>query len=312
MNRYTLIDTGSNQSPRWPTDDEIEYLLPENTTDMDVHGLGVCPVTRFSHEIDLDGEQDVKGEVEPLIPLQDQINMTTFDLKIVEQFGAFRQRWVSGYDPTDETGRAKEPFKAGIDRLWVAEDADTKFGEFGQTDVAGYLSSIEKSIQHMSTIGQVPPYHLLGLVANLSAEALAAARDGLDRKIQELQGTLDEPWKQTFQLASHAAKDEKSAGDDGAAPVWRDTSARAFSATVDALGKMSQMLGVPATELWSRIPGVTAQDVARWKSSLTQPGVLDELNSLIEKAVTKGVQTEPAGTPGQGNYQQFEARPSGV
>jgi hypothetical protein len=311
MNRYTLIASDRDQSPRWP--DLDQDIIPFGASGVDEHGLGVCPVVRFQHEIDLDGEMDVMGEVEPLIPLQDQINMTTFDLLIAQQFGAFRQRWVSGYDPTDEQGRAKETFRAGIDRLWMAEDTDTKFGEFSQTDLKDYLNSIEASIQHMSTIGQVPPYHLLGLVANLSAEALAAARDGLDRKIQELQGTLDEPWKQSFQLASHAAGDEKSAKDNLARPIWRDTSARAFAATVDALGKLSQMLGVPAPELWSRVPGVSAQDVARWKASLAQPGVLQELADLIEKAQTKGTQTEtPASAPGAGMYQQYEARPQGV
>jgi hypothetical protein len=309
-NRYTMIAEDQGRAPRWPNSDDI---LPYGASRVDEHGLGVCPIVRFQHEIDLDGELDVMGEVEPLMPLQDQINMTTFDLLIAEQFGAFRQRWVSGFDPTDETGRAKEPFRAGIDRLWMAEDPGTKFGEFSQTELGDYLNSIEASIRHMSTIGQVPPYHLLGLVANLSAEALAAARDGLDRKVQELQGTLDEPWKQSFQLASHAAGDDKSAKDNGAQPIWRDTSARAFAATVDALSKMSQMLGVPAPELWSRIPGVSAQDVARWKASLAQPGVLEELADLIEKAQSKGLQsTTPQQTPASGSYQQYEAREQGV
>jgi hypothetical protein len=232
---------------------------------------------------------------------------------IAEAFASFRQRWVTGMgNISDPKGRPRRPFSPGIDRLWVAEDTDTKFGEFGQTDLKDNLDGIEKSLQHASTIAQVPPYQLLGLVANLSAEALAAARDGMDRKIQELQATLDEPWKQTMRLASHAAGDEKSAKDDGAYVVWRDTSARAFAATIDALGKMSQMLGVPAPELWSMIPGVSAEKVATWKASLAQPGVMEELADLIEKAVTKGANSAPPGTPGQPAYNQYEARPSGV
>ena len=81
------------------------------------HGLGVCPVVRYLHEIDLDGEMDVSGDVEPLIRLQDQINTTTFNLLMAQQYGAFRQRWVTGMVP-DEEGSPREPFRAGVDRLW--------------------------------------------------------------------------------------------------------------------------------------------------------------------------------------------------
>ena len=149
----------------------------------------------------------------------------------------------------------------------------------------------KRQIRHMSTIAQVPPYHLLGQIANLSAEALAAARDGLDRKIGELQGILSEPHKQTLRLAGLAAGNKPAWDDRTSTVVWRDTSARAFAATADALGKVAQMLGVPATELWSRIPGVSAEEVARWKQVAESQGALAELNRMLETSMTKGWQT---------------------
>jgi hypothetical protein len=255
---------------------------------------------------------DVSGEVEPLIPIQDQLNTTTFDLLMAMQYAAFRQRWVTGMVPDDEDGRPKEPFRVGVDRLMVAEDADTKFGEFSQTALADYLSSSDASIKHMATIAQVPPYHLLGQVANLSADALAAARDGLDRKIEELQGVLSEPWKQTLQLASLASGNQAGWNDTTSTIVWRDTSARAFAATVDALGKAAQMLGIPATELWQRIPGTSAAEVERWKTIASQKGALAELNQIIESQMTKGAQT--GGPPTEEGPYQGPAlmRPKGV
>ena len=307
QNRYTLV--GKPESPElfWPSDfgwtanDDMEVSggtdeppVPVTTPQVEYHGLGVCPVVRFLHEVDLDGEMDVTGEVEPLIPIQDQLNTTTFDLLMAMQYAAFRQRWVSGMVVADEDGREKAPFRIGVDRLLTAEDPDTKFGEFSQTDLGDYLKSTDESIKHMATIAQVPPYHLLGQVANLSADALAAARDGLDRKIEELQAVLSEPWKQTLQLASKAADDDDGWNDATSTIVWRDTSARAFAATVDALGKASQMLGIPATELWQRIPGVSAEEVNRWKAVAESKGALAELNQLIEQQMTRGnQQTNP-------------------
>jgi hypothetical protein len=227
--------------------------------------MNMCPVVRFLYETDLDGEDDCTGEIEPLIPIQDQINFDTFNLMISTQFAAFRQRWVTGMAPVDEVGDEAAPFRPGVDRVWSSDDTETRFGEFGETALMPYSSVREDGIRHMSTISQVPPYHLLGQVANMSAEALAAARDGLDRKIQELQASMTDPWRNVFRLTNLASGNKDGWNDLFGTVVWRDTSARAFGATIDGLTKIAQMLGVPAEELWARIPGATADDVASWQ-----------------------------------------------
>ncbi|MEO3856226.1 phage portal protein [Acrocarpospora sp. B8E8] len=132
------------------------------------HNLGVCPVVRYVNEVDLDESQAVAGEVEPLLEIQDQINSTTFNLLMAQQYAAHRQRWVTGMaPPLDENGTPIEPFRVRVDGLFVAEDPDTKFGEFSQTSLEGYLKSREESIRSMATISQTPPYYLLGVVSNL-------------------------------------------------------------------------------------------------------------------------------------------------
>ena len=254
------------------------------------HGLGVCPVVRFLYEADLDGEDDCSGEIEPLMPLQDQINFDTFNLMISEQFAAFRQRWVTGMSPVDEEGRESQPFRPGVDRMFAAEDPGTKFGDFSETALAPYSGVREDGIRHMSTISQVPPYHLLGQIANLSAEALAAARDGLDRKVEELQALLTDPWRNTFRLSALASGDKKGWNDLFGTILWRDTSARAFGATIDGLTKAAQMLGVPEEELWARIPGVTADDVAAWRLAKQR----EEAQALVQQAIAGAVNPPPA------------------
>jgi hypothetical protein len=295
---YTLTGRQNSEQLWFPQEDDP--LLLDGTQTVSEHGLGVCPVIRYAHEIDLDAETDVSGVVEPLIPLQDQLNTITFDLLMAMQYGAFRQRWVTGMVVADEEGNPVEPFRAGVDRLMVAEDATVKFGEFGQTDVTGFLKSAEATIQHMSTLTQLPPYYLLGQTVNLSADALTASRDALDRQVEELQGVLDEPYKQTMQLAAKAAGDVVNAGDDTAVIVWRDTGGRNYAATVDALGKLTQMLGVPATELWEKVPGVTADDVARWRKAASSAGALAELNEMLERSMSKAAMPPAAQSPGGG------------
>jgi hypothetical protein len=257
------------------------------------HGLGVCPAVRFVNSADLDGD-GVRGEVEPLIDAQDQLNMTTFNLLMAQQYAAFRQRWVTGMaPPIDDDGNPMEPFRSRVDGLFVAEDADTRFGEFGATDLAGYLNSREATIRHVATLSQVPPYHLLGHMVNLSAEALTAARDGLDRKTGERQSLFGESWEQVLRLAALATGDKDGWDDIKAQVVWRDTSARSLAQTVDALGKLVTMLGVPPQELWEKIPGVTQTDVERWKEAAKTGDAMARMNDIIAKQMAPQVEKLP-------------------
>lgn len=288
--RYRLVN-----SP----DQRDKLRLVDGDDAVRTHGLGVCPVVRYLNGDDLDGDDCVRGEIEPLFDLQDQLNSTTFGRMMAEQFAAFRQRYVSGMVAEDENGRPKAPFAAAVDRLWVAEDPDTKFGEFAQTDLSGYLKSIEETIRHIATISQTPPHHLLGAMTNLSADALNSARDGLNSKVAERKATLGESHEQTLRLASLAAGDEEGWLDTAAQIVWRDTESRSLAQTVDALGKLTQMLQVPAEELWERIPGVTQTDVKRWKAAAARGDAIQQLNARIDRQMNGAAAGEDAEQPEQ-------------
>jgi hypothetical protein len=265
------------------------------------HGLGVCPVVRYLNGEDLDGDDCVRGEVEPLFEMQDQLNATTFNLLMAQQYAAFRQRWIAGMVVTDEDGSPRSPFQAAVDRLWVAEDPDVRFGEFSQTDLSGYLQSIEATIRNIATVSQTPPHHLLGQMANLSAEALAAAESGLQRKIAERKSSFGESHEQMLRLASLAAGDREGWEDIAAQVVWRDTEARSLSTTVDALGKLAQMLNVPVEELWERVPGVTKTDVDRWRKAAERArrdaDAMEQLNRMLDRQLNSSQPGEP-GEPG--------------
>ena len=278
QSRYRLV--GSTDSRILRLDDGDDAVME--------HGLGVCPVVRYRGGDDLDGDESVRGEIEPLFDLQDQLNLTTFHLLMAQLYAAFRQRWASGMVATDENGNPKAPFEAMVDKLWVAEDPDVKFGEFSATDLSGYLASAEAQIKHIATISQTPPHNLLGQMANLSADSLNAARDGLNSKVAEAKSVLGESHEQTMRLTSLAAGDKAGWQDTSAQATWRDTESRSLAQTVDALGKLRQMLDVPPQELWEKIPGVSQQDVARWKAAAEKGDALGQLNAII------GKQTAPA------------------
>lgn len=278
-------------------DDQATYFMGERNGDFEfletrTHNLGVTPIIRYLDEDDLDADDDVepfhqahrndrmpmRGQVAPLVPLQDQIDLTTFGLLVAQHYAAFRQRYIIGWVAESE----KELLKAGASQIMTFdEDAnEMKIGEFEQTDLRGYIESREASLRHAASLSQTPVHELIGELVNLSAEALAAAEQGHERKKEERKTLFGESREQSLRLAGRIMGVDVP---DDAQVVWRDTSARAFAATVDGLGKLAQMLGIPPEELWERVPGATTQDVQRWKKASQSGSSFDDLAALLDR-----------------------------
>lgn len=246
----------------------------------DAHGLGVTPFVRFRDR--LDGE--AVGIIRPAMNLQDRVNEVVFSTLIALQYASFRQRWATGLAiPIDEeTEEPIEPFQSAVDRLWVSEDSEARFGDFAQTELSGHHAAYESTVRTLAAVSQVSPNILTGDLANLSAEALAQMESGTQKKGAEYETNFGESWESGFRLAALAAGDRAGANDTSASVRWRDTGARSFAQTVDGLGKIAQMLQVPVEGLWERIPGVTDDDITYWKSLRAQDP-LAELTAEITR-----------------------------
>jgi hypothetical protein len=247
------------------------------------HSAGVCPVVRFPNTLDLDGGS--VGEVEPLIVLQDQLDAATFNVEMAQQYAVHRQRWVTGMIvEEDDDGNPVEPFKAAVDRVWQAEDPDTRFGEFAQTDTKAWLDARDATLHHIALKSQTPPSpHAM---VNIAAEAMAAWEQPFQRKVAERKVTFGEAYEQCFALDARLSGMPEEA-DVAAEIVWRDTGSRSLSQTVDALGKAAQMLGIPPRGLWHRIPGVTDQELASWESMAAEADALGQLASMFERQLAE-------------------------
>jgi hypothetical protein len=290
-----LLDRDTVYTFARPKDSEDWVLSREEE-----HGLGVTPFVRFRDRLD----DEAVGIIRPVINLQDRVNEIVFSTLIALQYAAFRQRWATGLaipveevldadgKPTGEE-RPVEPFKAAVDRLWVSEDTETKFGDFAQTETSGHLAAYDSTVRTLAAIAQVSPKIFTGDLVNIGAEALAQMEAATQRKISEYETIFGESWESGFRLAAKAAGDASGAADMSAQVRWRDTEARSLAQTVDALGKVSQMLDVPAEGLWEKIPGVTDQDILRWKD-LRKADPLAELTAEISR------QTRASTTPAPG------------
>lgn len=287
-----MLNTAVYQSIGRPR--QTPVYLPEITVNADdarpfEHGMGVVPVVRFMQtmaEVD-DGPE---GIIWSMLPIQRQVNQTTFSLAMAELYGAFKQRWVTGLEiQEDEDGNPKEPFNVAVDRLLQAEDVDTKFGEFGQTDLKGYLDSRDKQMLFATSKRHLPPHKMVvgDSVSNVSAEALTALQDGHVMDVGAVQTSLGESGEQMMRLAGKAINDDDAWRDVSSQVRWRDTTPRSLAQIADALGKLAIQLKIPPQALWERIPGVTEQDLRAWEKLAKEGDSFAKLDGLVNDARTR-------------------------
>ena len=250
------------------------------------HGAGVCPVVRYTNRQDLEGR--TAGEVEPFIPLLGSIDQTKFDRLVVQRFASWIVRTVAGMKQSETvaaTGETPEQVKLRLTAadLLMADDHDTKFGHLPASPLDGFIASRDSELRDLAAVSQTPAFELLGQMANLSAEALDAAKDSQNAKSDERKHTLGEQHEQLIRLGCHLAGDAAGAADFDAQVRWADTSLRSLAQAADAFGKLAQMLGVPPEILWPKIPGFTQQDVDAAKAAVE--GARNQIDELAGELV---------------------------
>lgn len=262
--------------------DEVHLLVMSESGDSLTHfetrshGVGVCPVVRFTNHLDLRGR--AAGDVEPIIPVLGRIDQTVFDRLVVQRFASWKVRTVAGMaKPELPEDASAERLRLKVEDILIAEDPDTKFGTLDETSLGGFIEAHDADVRALAALSQSPAHELVGTMANLSAEALAAAEASLTRRVTRVKHPLGEAWEQTLRLGAKIMGDEDAAKDVASQMHWRDMESRSLAQAADALGKLATMLGVPVELLWEKIPGWTTTDVDRAKQLVEQGGGLEAL-----------------------------------
>lgn len=196
----------------------------------------------------------------------------------------------------DELGNPTPvPINYNARRFLFAEDPETKFGSLEGGPLSGFIESLDMQIRHPAAISQIPPFHLLGQVANLSAEALQAAETSLTRKVQEFRTSFGESWERVFRIAGELEGVSSAADDFAGEVLWRDMESKSLAQSADALGKMAQQLAIPVKGLWSRVPGVTQTELEDWNNLYDEGDAQAMLASTLNRATNPAANT--GGTP---------------
>ena len=211
---------------------------------------------------------------------------------VASEFGAFRQRWVTGMEiPRDpETNQPVEPFRAAVDRLWMSENPEVKFGEFSSTDLVPYVKSVEMLVQHVASQTRTPPHYFYLSGQFPSGESIKSAETGLVAKARRKMRHLSESWEEVMRLA-FAVEDDERADFAAAETIWADPESRTEGEHVDATLK-KKALDVPIQQLWEDL-GYSPQQIERFRGMLAESAFLNALAGPPAPAPTPALPPAP-------------------
>lgn len=249
----------------------------------EAHDIGVTPIVRYTNLLDLDGH--ATGEVEPIIPIAKRIDQDTYDRLIVQRYGAWKIRYITGLvKPRDMTDEA---YKRGLMQLKVgdfliSDDKETKFGTLPETQLAGFITARDADVRDLAAVTQIPPHHMLGTTPQMQPESLASVNASLQARSLERRTSFGESHERLFRLSALLKGNKEEARAWDLQVRWANRETRSLTQTADALGKIAVQLKVPVEMLWEKIDGWTDSDSVRAKD-LLENGTIDQLIAQFEQ-----------------------------
>lgn len=224
--------------------------------------LGECALVPFTNRPRM--LKEARPEWWPALPIQRRINKTLLDRMAMQDEGAFKAMWATGLSiPTDpETGQPVEPFKRALDRLFVNENEEGKFGQFEAEDIKQMLEAVKDDVMAGAIVVPTPPDQFLGEIVNVSGGGLEAARDSLTRRVNLHKDRDGESFEAVARLALKAAgKDVPNV--NAMTTNWADVENVTVAAKADAAVKWAAT-GVPQEALWERFLGASPDEIKAW------------------------------------------------
>lgn len=231
-----------------------------------------------------------------------EINKYLCDMLVASEVSAFKQRWATGLEvpKNEETGEPEEPFKAAVDRIWIAEGEagkEAKFGEFSASDLRNFTIAIEQRVGSLASRTQTPPSYFPGQsLSNINDRALKTTEARFASKVVGKQDSYGEGLTLGMRYSLALMGERDKAADYTAAVSWAPAEVRSDAEVADSLVK-KLALGVPKEQLWADA-GYSPQQIQRFKGMLLEEAMQREIG--VPDVTPPDEQPEGDGTPAAG------------
>jgi hypothetical protein len=230
------------------------------------------------------------SEIADVIDIQDRINKTLADRLITQDFGAFPQKWATGYPDEDEEGNPVDPIDIGRDRIVTTDVAETKFGQWEAAALDPYSSAKREDVKDIASRTRTPAQYLLGEMSNVNGETLKASESGLVAKCRQRIRSFGGGAVETMRLARKAAG--LPVPDERMESIWRNPEFRTEGETTDAAVKQLQS-GMRDLRSAREFVGISQTEIAQMEE---RENSLDPVAARIAREFQAGI--AGAGTAG--------------
>jgi hypothetical protein len=216
------------------------------------------------------------SELADVVAVQDRIHKTLADRLMTQDFGAFPQKWATGYPESDAEGNENR-IDVGRDRMVTSDVAETRFGQWDAAPLDPYSAAKREDVKDIASRTRTPAQYLLGEMSNVNGETLKASESGLVSKVRQRCRTAGEDVEDGVLLVRRAAG--LAGPDEQVETIWRNPEFRTEGELMDSLVKARQVLEVPLEALWERW-GASQEEIARWRRMRVEDAELDPVGAL--------------------------------
>lgn len=206
--------------------------------------LGEVPITELLNNPQLKGGG--KSELYDLTDIQDRVNKTIADRLMTQDFGAFPQKWATGYPEKNEDGKPNT-IDIGRDRMVTSDVKETQFGQWAAAPIDPYSGAKREDVKDIASRSRTPAQYLLGEMSNVNGETLKASESGLVSKVRQRFRGHEDGIEDAVRMARRLAG---LTGDDLAMEtIWRNPQYRSDGEVTDAAIKRYQAGAITLRQL---------------------------------------------------------------
>jgi len=215
--------------PQWKPDGE-PYRNP----------VGEVPITELLNNPQLLGGG--RSELHDLTDIQDRANKTIADRLITQDYGAFPQKWATGY-PEETADGKPNTIDIGRDRMVTSDVKETQFGQWSAAPLDPYSAAKREDVKDIASRSRTPAQYLLGEMSNVNGETLKASESGLVSKVRQRFRGHEDGIEDAARMARRLAGISTDA-DGSMETIWRDPQYRTIAEVTDAAIKRLQSGGI--------------------------------------------------------------------
>lgn len=195
---------------------------------------------------------------------QKRINKSLLDRMAMQDQGAFKAMWATGLKiPRDPvTGEPIEKFLKAVNRVFVNENPDGKYGQLQAEDIKQMLEAVRDDVLDCAMVVPTSADSIMGKLVNVAADGLKLAQSSEVSRTRDRMAEEDDSWEDVNRLVLKAMG--KSVPNVGRMTTeWRNpeyvTDTEQANAATVAIGA-----GMPQEVAWERYFNASPDDVKDW------------------------------------------------